>query len=73
MGEFIEDEGNLFFDVYIYPDIFEVLFFISAFIFACAYGGVGAIIMASLVLFFFAKGYYDMMNDTFNILNRIFK
>lgn len=29
--------------------------------------------IASLVLFFFAKGYYDMMNDTFNILNRIFK
>ena len=22
---------------------------------------------------YFAKGYYDMMNDTFNILNRIFK
>ena len=72
-GEFIEDAGNLFFDVYIYPNIFEAMFLIVAFVFACVYGGIAGLIIASFVLFFFAKGYYDMMNDTFNILNRIFK
>ena len=72
-GEFVEDAGELFFDVYIYPNIFEAAFFIFAFIFAGVYGGIAGFIVASLVLFFFAKGYYDMMNDTFNILNRIFK
>ena len=49
------------------------MFLIVAFVFACVYGGIAGLIIASLVLFFFAKGYYDMMNDTFNILNRIFK
>ena len=72
-GKFIEDAGNLFFDVYIYPNIFEAVFFIFAFVFACVYGGIAGFMVASLVLFFFAKGYYDMMNDTYRILDRIFK
>ena len=71
-GKFVEDTGNLFFDVHIYPNIIELLFFVFAFVFACVYGGVAGFIVSSLVLFFFAKVYYDMMNDTYNILSRIF-
>ena len=71
-GKFVEESGNLFFDVHIYPNIIEALFLVLTFIFACVYGGIVGFIMASLILFFFAKGYYDMMNDTYNILSRIF-
>ena len=47
----------------IYPNIIELLFFVFVFVFACIYGGVAGFIVSSLVLFFFAKGYYDMMGD----------
>lgn len=33
LGEFVEEENDLFFDVYIYPRIVEILFLIFAFIF----------------------------------------
>ncbi len=73
IGKFVEDEGNLFFDVYIYPNIFEVIFFICALGFAGAYGDVAGLIVATLILSFFVKGYFDMIKDTYHIFERIFK
>ena len=71
-GRFLENTQGLFFDVYIYPNIIELLFFVFAFISMCAYGDVPGFIISALVLSFLAKGYYDMMNDTYKILRRIF-
>ena len=71
-GKFVEEENNLFFDVYIYPRIVEVLFLIVAFIFLSFFGKVTGFILSLVVLCLFGKGYIDMMKDTYNRLNRIF-
>jgi len=71
-GEFVEEDNNLFFDVYIYPRIIEVLFLIVAFIFLSFFGKVTGFIISLVVLCLFGKGYIDMMKDTYNRLNRIF-
>lgn len=71
-GEFVEEENNLFFDVYIYPRMVEVLFLIFAFIFLSFFGKVTGVIISVVVLCLFRKGYTDMMKDTYNRLNRIF-
>ena len=72
-GEFVKDDNNTFFDVYIYPNIFETLFFIFAFVFACVFGEVSGFIVAVFVLVFFANGYLGMMKDTYRILKEIFQ
>ena len=71
-GEFVEEENDLFFDVYIYPRIVEILFLIFAFIFLSFFGKVTGVIISVVVLCIFGKGYYDMMKVTYNRLNRIF-
>ena len=71
-GEFVEEENNLFFDVYIYPRIVEILFLIFAFIFLSFFGKVIGVIISVVVLCMFGKGYIDMMKDTYDRLNRIF-
>ena len=72
LGEFIEEENNLFFDVYIYPRIIEVLFLIFASIFLSFFCKVTGFIISVVVLCLFGKGYIDVMKDTYNRLNRIF-
>ena len=71
-GEFVEEENDLFFDVYIYPRIVEILLLIFAFIFLSFFGKATGVIISFVVLCIFGKGYYDMMKDTYNRLNRIF-
>ena len=71
-GEFVEEESNLFFDVYIYPRNIEVLFLIFAFIFLSFFGEVTGFIISVFVLCIFSKSYIDMMKDTYNRLNSIF-
>lgn len=71
-GQFVEEENNLFFDVYIYPRIIEVLFLMVAFIFLSFFGKATGLIISVVVLCLFGKGYYDMMKDMYNRLNRIF-
>jgi len=70
-GKFVYENQNLFFDVYIYPRIIESIFIIVAFL-AISCVNVINFLAATVGFFFFAKGYYDMMKDTYNILNRIF-
>ena len=72
LGEFVEEENDLFFDVYIYPRIVEILLLIFAFIFLSFFGKATGVIISVVVLCIFGKGYYDMMKDTYNRLNRIF-
>lgn len=71
-GEFVEEENNLFFYVYIYPRIIEVLLLIFAFIFLSFFGKVTGFIISLVILCLFGKVYIDMMKDTYNKLNRIF-
>ena len=71
-GEFVEEENDLFFDVYIYPRIVEILLLIFAFIFLSFFGKATGVIISVVVLCIFGKGYYDMIKDTYNRLNRIF-
>ena len=72
LGEFVEEKNDLFFDVYIYPRIVEILFLIFAFIFLSFFGKVIGVIISVVVLCMFGKGYIDMMKDTYDRLNRIF-
>ena len=71
-GEFIEEENELFFDVYIYPRIIEIVFLIFTFIFLSFFGKVIGFLISVAVLCVFGKGYIDMMKDTYNRLNKIF-
>lgn len=71
-GKFIDDTENLFFGVHIYPRVMEFLLLIFAFLFLSITGKVIGFIIAAVVLSFFIKGYYDMMKETYHILNRIF-
>ena len=71
-GELVEEDNDLFFDVYIYPCVFEVLFLIFAFIFLSFLGKATGFIISLVVLCLFGKGYIDMMKDTYNKLNKIF-
>jgi hypothetical protein len=69
-GTFVEEENQLFFDVYIYPHIIEMLFLIFALIFlSCKVTGFIISIVISLL---FGKGYIDMMKETYNELRCIF-
>ena len=71
-GEFVEEENDLFFDVYIYPRIIEIVFLIFAFIFLSFFGKVVGFLISVVVLCLFGKGYIDMIKDTYNRLNVIF-
>ena len=71
-GKFVEEENNLFFDVYIYPRIIEIVFLMFAFIFLSFFGKIVGFIISVLALFLFGKGYVDIMKDTYRRLNRIF-
>ncbi len=71
-GAFVEEKNDLFFDVYIYPRIIEVLFLIFAFIFLSFFAKVTGFIISVVVLCLFGKGYYDTMINAYKRLNRIF-
>ena len=71
-GNFVEEENNLFFDVYIYPRIIEIVFLIFAFIFLSFFGKVVGFLISIFVLCLFGKGYIDMMKDTYLKLKMIF-
>ncbi len=71
-GEFVEEDNTLFFDVYIYPRIIEILFLIVAFILMSFFGKITGVIISVILLCLFGKGYVDMMKDVYNRLNRIF-
>ena len=72
MGEFVQEENDLFFDVYIYPRIVEIAFLIFAFIFLSFFGKIVGFIISIFVFCLFGKGYIDMIKDTYQRLNRIF-
>lgn len=73
-GRFVRDkDDNLFFKVYIYPRVPELLFLIYAFVFFFFWGNLMGNIVYALVLIFFIKGYYDMIKGTCNAFNWIFR
>ncbi len=71
-GKFIEENNELLFDCYIYPAVFEFVSFICAVIFIIATGGVMGAIIAIMFFAVFIKSYYDMINETYSLLSRIF-
>ena len=72
-GRFVEENGNLFFDCYIYPRIIEVLFLVLVFMVFASGGKIFGFIMSIAVLLIFGKGYYNMIKETHNSLKVIFK
>ena len=72
-GKFVEDAGNLFFDVFIYPSIFQAIFLIFMLFLAIAFDNIFGLIVTLLVESVFIKGYCDMMRDAYQILAVIFK
>lgn len=72
-GEFAEENGDVFFDVYIYPSIYEVLLLMLGSIMFSVFGKSVGIIISILLLLFFGKSYYKMILATHNTLKRIMK
>ena len=71
-GKFVEEAGNLFFDVYIYPRVIEVLFLLFAFVFLLYNGKLVGMITAVIFMTVFAKGYYDLLKAAYHSLDEIF-
>lgn len=70
-GNFVEENGNLFFDCYIYPRIIEMVF-ILAFVICSLGGKIFGFIMSVVVLVIFGTGYYNMIKETHKSLKAIF-
>lgn len=70
-GRFTEEKDPCF-DVYIFPNIFELLLLVSVFISLSVAGKAAGLMMGIFALSFFLKSYYSMMNDTYNLLEEIF-
>ena len=71
-GAFVEENNGLFFDVYIYPRIIEIVFLTVTALSLTLLGDVVSSIIAVAVFGVFCKGYMDMMKNTYRELNRIF-
>ena len=71
-GRFTEKQDALYFDVSVYPNIVETLILIVAFCCLSFFGKLTGAIIATVVLAFFAKGYYDMIKNVYHQLARIF-
>ena len=71
-GEFVQENERLFFDVYIYPRIADVLLLIFTFLFFTIYGKITGFLTSAAVIFIFAKGYCKMIRETRDEFSRIF-
>lgn len=60
-GKFTEKDGNNYFDVFIYPEIFGAALLLAVFFGFCYSGKIDAIIIASVFLLIFGKGFCDLM------------
>ncbi|MCQ2451396.1 MAG: hypothetical protein MJ080_05420, partial [Clostridia bacterium] len=72
-GKFAEENGDLFFDVCIYPSIQEVMLLVLGAILFTVFGKAIGTIIAILLLLFFGKCYYKMILDTYDIFIKIIK
>lgn len=70
-GKFREENGDLFFDVFIYPRIQEILLLIFVCVQFTLFGKVTGILLSIMLLLFFGKSYYKMILDTYDTLKRI--
>lgn len=71
-GKFVENDGELFLDVYIYPRIVEVVLLMIVFIMFSLSGNVIGCIIAVAVICLFGKGYYNMIKEIHKRLYLIF-
>lgn len=72
-GEFKEEAGILYFNVVVYPRIFEAIFLLFTF---CCFASVENVIGTIIGIAFmsiFLKEYYDLIKNTYQALNKIFK
>ena len=72
-GYFVREDDNLVFELFIYPRIIELLLLIYVFLFVCVVGEIIGFILTTVILFFFAKGYYNMIKETYKVFDRIIK
>ena len=74
IGKFVENQDELFFDCYIFPAPFEFISLILCLLYCLFFpAGVFGTIVCIAVFSFFIKGYYDLMNVTYDRLKSIFK
>ncbi len=71
-GKFTEVNGDLFFEVYIYPKMTELLILLLAAVFISVTGKTAGLVISIILLSFFAKGYYDMIKSLYDELCKIF-
>jgi len=73
-GRFVRDKDDcLFFEVYIYPRILEVLFLVFAFLSFSYNDKVMGSAVSAFVLPFIIYGYYKSIKDTCDVFKRIFR
>lgn len=71
-GKFTEVNGDLFFEVYIYPKMTELLILLFAAVFLSVTGKTAGLVISIILLSFFGKGYYDMIKALYDELCKIF-
>ena len=71
-GKFVDDNDVLYFDVYIYPHVFQVLLLLVLLVSLSLTGKVIAYVISVVVLVIFTKSYVDMAKATLDILRGIF-
>ena len=72
-GKFVKINDEIYFDVYIYPQIIEFLFFLFAITFFIITGGAMGMIVSIVVSCFVLKWEYDMIKETACLIERICK
>lgn len=72
-GKFTEENGDTYFDVFIYPEIFATVILLVLFFEFCFSGKIEAVIIATVVLLFFGKGFCDMMLGTKQVFDEMLK
>ena len=70
-GSFVEEEGQTFFDVSIYPGLSVVLFWIVAYISSIVIGRWDGILIAVSFSIIFGRGYYKSIKETARIFDRM--
>jgi len=70
-GSFVEEEGQLFFDVSIYPSLFDILFWLVAYISSIVIGRWDGILITVVFSLVFGWVYYKSIKETAKIIDRM--
>ena len=71
IGKFTEDNDGVYFNVYVFPRIPQILFFLLVMIESCVLGKLVGAFIALIVAIVFGKGYSDMIKGTYDEFKKI--